>query len=193
MTANLIALPTRADNGSFHVVVESPRGSRVKIKFDPKLCAFKFSRPLPAGLRYPYDWGFIPSTVGPDGDPLDAMVLSDLPTFPGVIIECRALGVIRFKQNRKKGAGRERNDRLIAIPLKMPRFDLFHKPTDLPVRWRQELEEFFLAAVRFQQKEAEILGWGSATEGERMVDRCVEGSRYCMGRTAKGSKARSAS
>ena len=154
----------------------------MKIKYDPKLHAFKFSRPLVAGLRYPYDWGFSPSTTAPDGDPLDAMVFSDLPTFPGVVIECRALGVIRVKQNRKYAKGRERNDRLIAVPIKMPRFAAFHKPGDLPLRWRQELEEFFLAATRFEDKDAEILGWGSAREGERMVDRCIPESTRCMGK-----------
>src|SRR2546430_11533773 len=91
-----------------------------------------------------YDWGFIPGTAAPDGDPLDAMVFSDLSTFPGVVIECRALGLICLKQNRKTVAGRERNDRLIAVPVKMPRFAGFKNPRDLPRRWRQELEEFFL-------------------------------------------------
>jgi inorganic pyrophosphatase len=166
-------------------VVESPRGSRVKIKYDPKLRAFKFSRFLVAGLYYPHDWGFVPGTVGPDGDPLDAMVFSDVPTFPGVVIECRALGVIRLEQNRKNTAGRERNDRLIAVPFKMLRFASFRKPSDLPLRWRQELEEFFLAATRFEHKDAEIIGWAGAAEGERMVDRCIPGSRSCMGRTTK--------
>ena len=151
-------------------MVESPRDSRVKIKYDPELGAFKFSRPLVMGLRYPYDWGFIPGTAAPDGDPLDAMVFSDLSTFPGVVIECRALGVIRLKQNRKTAAGRERNDRLIAVPVKMPRFAGFKNPRDLPRRWRQELEEFFLAATRFEGKDAKILGWASAAEGERLVD-----------------------
>jgi len=112
---------------------------------------------------------------------LDALVFSDLPTFPGVIIECRALGVLRLKQNRKGAAGRERNDRLIAIPIKMPRFATFRKPSDLPLRWRQELEQFFLAVTRFQKKNAEILGWAGAAEGERMVDRCTPASgRQCM-------------
>jgi inorganic pyrophosphatase len=185
MSGDLTTLPARSGKGAFHVVVESPRGSRVKIKYDPKLRAFKFARPLVAGLRYPYDWGFIPSTVGPDGDPLDAMVFSDLATFPGVVIECRALGVIRLEQNRKNSKGRERNDRLIAVPLKMPRFSIFHKPADLPLRWRQELEEFFVAAIRFEEKEPKILGWASATEGERMVNRCVPGSRHCMGQRTK--------
>ena len=174
---DLSLLPTRSANGAFHVVVESPRGSRVKIKYDPELRAFKFSRPLTTGLQYPYDWGFIPGTVAPDGDPVDAMVFSDLSTFPGVVIECRALGVIHLEQNRKRGRGRERNDRLIVIPAKMPRFESFRKPTDLPIRWRQELEEFFLAATRFENKDAKILGWGSPAEGERLVKHCSPGSK----------------
>jgi inorganic pyrophosphatase len=173
VTVDLNALPARSEKGAFHVVVESPGGSRVKLKYDPQFRAFKFSRPLIAGLCYPCDWGFIPGTTAPDGDPLDAMVFSDLPTFPGVVIECRALGVIRLKQNRKEAAGRERNDRLIAIPAKMPRFATFRNPADLPLRWRQELEQFFLAATRFENKKAEILGWAGAAEGERMVDRCT--------------------
>jgi inorganic pyrophosphatase len=173
---DLSLLPTRSADGAFHVVVESPRDSCAKIKFDPELRVFKFSRPLPNGLRYPYDWGFIPGTIAPDGDPLDAMVFSDLATFPGVVIECRALGVIRLEQNRKKSSGRERNDRLIAIPAKMPRYDSFRKATDLPLRWRQELEEFFLAATRFEKKEAKILGWAGPAEGERLIKQCVRES-----------------
>jgi inorganic pyrophosphatase len=129
------------------------------------------------GLRYPYDWGFIPGTAAPDGDPLDAMIFSDAPTFPGVVIECRALGVIRLKQNRKLASGRERNDRLIAVPVKMPRFEDFRNPSDLPLRWRQELEEFFLAATRFERKDAKILGWSSAAAGERLVERSIAARR----------------
>ena len=97
------------------------------------------------------------------------MVFSDAATFPGVVIECRALGVIRLEQNRKKSSGRERNDRLIVIPTKLPRFESFRKPADLPTRWRQELEEFFLAATRFEQKEAKILGWSGPSAGEKMI------------------------
>src|SRR5262245_17381560 len=178
MKTDLSSLPTRSRQGAFHVVVESPRDSRVKIKYDPELHAFKFSRALVMGLRYPYDWGFIPGTAAEDGDPLDAMVLNDAPSFPGVVIECRALGMIRLKQNRKKRKGRESNDRLIAVPIHLPRFAPFKNPGDLPLRWRQELEEFFLAATRFEGKDAKILGWAGADEGERMVDRCECGSDY---------------
>jgi len=173
MVTDLSRLPARSERGAFHVVVESPRGSLVKLKYDPKLRAVKFSRPLPLGLQYPFDWGFVPGTIAPDGDPLDAMIFSDVPTFPGVVMECRALGVIRLKQNRKSGGGRERNDRLIAVPLQMVRLSAIQKPADLSLRWRQELEEFFLAATRLEKKDAEILGWGGPAEGERMVNRCI--------------------
>src|SRR4029434_46362 len=107
MGSHLTSLPARSKGGAFYVVIESPQGSRTKIKYDPQLRAFTFSRPLISGLQYPYDWGFIPGTAAPDVEPLDAMVFSDLQTFPGVVIECRALGVVRLKQNRKAAAGRE--------------------------------------------------------------------------------------
>jgi len=176
MIADLLSLPTWSEKEAFHVVIESPRGSRAKIKYEPALRAFKFSRPLIAGLFYPYDWGFIPSTEAPDGDPLDAMVFRDLSTYPGIVIECRALGVIRLEQNKKGSRKRERNDRLIAIPVKMPRFDAFKTPRDLPVRWRQELEDFFIAATRFEKKDPKLLGWSGPTEGDRLIQKFAKRS-----------------
>jgi len=178
MITDFESLPARSKNGAIHVVVESPGGSRVKIKYEPSLRAFKLSRPLIKGLSYPYDWGFIPGTRAPDGDPLDAMAFSDVSTFPGVVIECRTLGVLRLEQ-AGKGKKRERNDRLIVIPLKLARFDSFKKPGDLPERWRSELEEFFLSVIRFEKKEPKLLGWAGPSEGERMVNECIKGKKSC--------------
>jgi hypothetical protein len=72
---NYFKLPTWADKDHVHAVVETPRGSRVKLEFDPKLGAFTLAKPLFAGLKYPYDWGFIPSTQADDGDPLDVLII----------------------------------------------------------------------------------------------------------------------
>src|SRR3954452_9344281 len=70
-------LPTWADEDHVYAVVETPRGSRVKLEFDPKLGAFTLAKPLFAGLTYPCDWGFIPSTQAEDGDPLDVLIIHD--------------------------------------------------------------------------------------------------------------------
>ncbi len=184
MREDLTTLPARPAKGAFHVVVESPGGSRVKIKYDPKLRAFKFSRPLVTGLHYPFDWGFIPSTAAPDGDPLDAMVFSDLPTFPGVVIECRT-GSDSPEAEPERGGGTRAQRSLDRRADQNAAVRVVSEAEHLPLRWRLELEEFFLAATRFENKNAEVLGWASAAEGDRMVDRCLAGASRCMGRGAK--------
>ena len=112
----LSEVPTHGEDGTVHVVIECPRGAAVKLKFDPRMGAMTLSRPLPAGMTYPHDWGFVPGTCAPDGDPLDALVICDVGTAPGVVVPCRLLGVLELEQDHKNGAGRERNDGLIACP-----------------------------------------------------------------------------
>jgi inorganic pyrophosphatase len=87
--------PTFNADGALHVVVETPRGSAVKFKYDPTLAAFTLSRPLTLGTVYPYDWGFVPSTRAGDGDPIDAMVLWDGTSFPGLVLPTRLIGLLR--------------------------------------------------------------------------------------------------
>lgn len=175
MAPDLSQLPLRGEKGAFHVVVESPRGSTVKLKYEPRLRAFIISRPLTRGLRYPFDWGFIPSTKGPDGDPLDAMVYWDVATWPGVVLPCRALGVLQVDQKKKKGKGRERNDRLLVIPVSAVRSEHLRSSRDLSRRERQELEHFFLTAVAFEDKAARILGWKGPEVAERLLEAHQEG------------------
>jgi len=171
MIHSLGSLAARDDDGALRIVVESPAGSRVKLKYEPELGAFTVSRPLVLGVAYPFDWGFVPGTRGPDGDPVDAMVVSDFPTYPGVVIPSHALAVIRIEQNAKSGRGRQRNDRIVAEPVAARR-----TVGVLSQRVRQELEQFFTATTLFEGKDIEILGWGPADEAERLVDenRCDE-------------------
>jgi hypothetical protein len=84
--SNLSKLPTWADKDQIYAVVETPRGSKVKLEFDGKLHDFTLAKPLFAGLTYPYDWGFIPSTKAEDGDPLDVLIIHDAATYPGMVL-----------------------------------------------------------------------------------------------------------
>src|SRR5215469_3562453 len=93
---NLVHLPSYTKSAALRVVIETPGRSVVKIRYDPAEEVFEFSRPLVLGVVYPYDWGFIPSTLAPDGDPLDVMVYHDGTTYPGVVIACTVVGAVRL-------------------------------------------------------------------------------------------------
>src|SRR3954453_7575802 len=111
---NLLKMPTWADDQFIYAVVETPRGSRCKLDFDPELRVFTLSKPLLVGLTYPYDWGFIPSTEADDGDPMDVMIIHDAATYPGLVLKCRPIGVLEIVQSSK--GKEERNDRLFLVP-----------------------------------------------------------------------------
>src|SRR4029453_17517772 len=96
---DLTTIPTFAEGTTFHVVVESPRGSSIKLKYEPRWQTMSISRPLALGLSYPCDWGFVPSTKGPDGDPVDALVYWDTPTFPGGGVLCGPAGFLKAQKN----------------------------------------------------------------------------------------------
>jgi inorganic pyrophosphatase len=161
-------LPVFSKARHLHVVVEAPRGSNVKLKLDPELGVFVASRSLVLGTSYPHDWGFVPSTKAADGDPLDAMVLSDAATYPGVVLECRPLALLKVTQ-KGKGGKRERNDRVIAAAVHCARMGRLRKLADLDKRTRDEIEQFFKTAVVFEDKELAVLGWGNEGAAMRVV------------------------
>src|ERR1041385_3157145 len=97
--------------GLVTVVIEAPRGSRNKPKYDPAIGAFRLNKVLPAGFAFPHDFGFVPSTRGPDGDPLDVLVLTSEPVFTGCVATVLLLGVLDAEQT--EDVETERNDRLI--------------------------------------------------------------------------------
>jgi inorganic pyrophosphatase len=171
--ADLLRLPARDASGAVHVVVESPRGSALKLKLEPALGVLTLSRPLPLGLVYPYDWGFVPGTLAQDGDPLDAMVYWEGTSFPGVVLPCRLLGAVKLEQDRRRDGTRVRNDRLVVRPLKDERGAGLASALDLPPRVRAELEQFFLHAVFFEPKNPRLLGWEGPEGAERILDAAV--------------------
>jgi inorganic pyrophosphatase len=165
----LIELPALREDGAVNVVVESPRGSSAKFKYDPPAGVFMLSRPLPSGLVYPHDWGFIPSTRMADGDPLDAMVLWEGVSYPGVVIPCRLIGVLQVEQNRKSSPGRERNDRVLALPVRSTHLESIKSVSDVDPSMRAQLERFFEHAAAFERKDLRLLGWGDPAQAHALL------------------------
>jgi inorganic pyrophosphatase len=164
---NLLTIPTFLDENTFHVVVESPRGSNVKLKYEPRWECMSISRPLTLGLTFPFDWGFVPSTRAADGDPIDTFVVWDVGAFPGVVLPCRSLGVLRLEQNRSNfdRSIRVRNDRILALPTLARRQGELTALNHIPQRIREECVQFTVAAAALEGKDVEVLGWGDASEG----------------------------
>ena len=163
----------RAD-GSLNVIVESPRGATIKFKYDLELDRIVLSRPLPAGVVYQHDWGFVPSTRAADGDPVDAMIVWDGVSYPGVLVPCRAIGILNVEQTNLKSGARERNDRLAVLPITAPRFDAVTTVFDLAERTRAELEQFFLAATFFEKKDVRMLGWEGPERARAFVEASLQ-------------------
>jgi len=168
---NLLTIPAFGGSGVIHVVVESPRGSTVKLKYEPRWEAMSISRPLPLGVTYPFDWGFVPSTAGPDGDPIDALVVWDVGSYPGVVLPCRALGVIHVEQNRRNHdpSERIRNDRILAVPEAARREQDITSIASLPPRVQAELEHLALIATGLEGKDVRIVGWGDAAAALKLI------------------------
>lgn len=133
-----------------NVVIDTPKGSHNKYKYDDKLGLFRLSRVLPAGMHFPYDFGSIPRTCAEDGDAVDVLVLMDAPTFPGCLVTVRLVGVLRARQKEK---GKTiRNDRLVAVA---------HTPVNRPAIRRidelwndrlSEIEQFFVSYNRVHKR-----------------------------------------
>lgn len=177
--SNLVKLPTFADgqktiqgDKAVRCIVESPMGSPTKFKYDPVTKTFMMGRAMLKGLTYPFDWGFIPSTLGQDGDPIDVMILHDTPSFPGLVIPCQIVGVLEVEQ--KQEGAKLRNDRMISVPVHSHREDEINHVHDLSKRLRQELEKFFIATAALEKKELTLLGWKGPKEALSLIDEAIK-------------------
>ena len=152
------------------VIIETPKGSRNKDAFDPEERIFTLKKVLPAGMEFPYDFGFIPSTEAGDGDPLDVLVLMDEPAFPGCRLTCRIVGVIEGEQGEKKEA--ERNDRLICVERGNHSYAHVKHVDDLGKPFETEIEQFFVNYHQLTGKTYRILGLKGPAQGRRCVEAC---------------------
>jgi len=135
--------PLDEATGLVNVVIDTPRGSRNKFKYDEKLGCFKLSRILPQGFSFPYDFGSIPRTRAEDGDALDVLVMSEAPLFVGCLVTVRLLGVIAARQTEKVKT--ITNDRLIAVPQTPSNKPRIRELKDVEAETLRQLEHFFIA------------------------------------------------
>ena len=148
--------PVDKKDGCLQVIVETPAGSRNKFAFDPKQEVFVLKAVLPAGMTFPYDFGFLPRTLAADGDPIDVLLLMDEPAYPGCAVKARLIGVIEGEQI--DGKKRTRNDRLVAVAEVNHRYANIRKFSDLPPKWLHELEIFFVNYHGMEGKKFRLLG-----------------------------------
>jgi inorganic pyrophosphatase len=153
-----------AEKKQINIVVETAKGSGSKFKYDPDLGLISLHRSLPKGHVFPYDYGFIPSTVGEDGDPLDALVLLDTDVFPGCLVQARMVGIIEAKQE-----GGVRNDCVIAIHRDSAAWDGVSDIKDLPSRLIDQIVYFFDSYRDFQGKDFRAIGRKGCKRAEKAV------------------------
>jgi inorganic pyrophosphatase len=146
-----------------HCLVEIPKGSRNKYEWDKELGGIKLDRFLFSSVHYPTDYGFIPQTCGEDGDPLDAMVLVSEPTFPGCLIEVKAIAVFRMADDRGQ------DDKVLCVPHEDPNWNYIESLDDVPNQLRVEIEHFFSIYKQPEGKEVEVDGWHGRDEADTII------------------------
>ena len=154
-------------------IIETPKGSSEKYNYDPELQLFKLKKLLPAGMAFPYDFGFIPETRGDDGDPLDIIVVSEFKSFPGCAIDCYVAGAILAAQTQDKRT--VRNDRFIGIPVESAMFKKVRSIDQLPENILRELEDFFVNYNKLEGKKFKPLKTIKQEEAFRLIkERAIE-------------------
>jgi inorganic pyrophosphatase len=164
------------DNALIQVVIETPKGSRNKYDFDSEEKVFRLKKVLPAGMTFPYDFGFIPRTLAEDGDPVDVLVLMDEPAFPGCVLKCRLIGVIEGEQG--EGKDKERNDRVVAVEKDNHSFADIDHLDDLGKEFLHELEQFFVNYHSLSGEEFRVLGAKGPKQAKKRIE---EGMRAAKG------------
>jgi inorganic pyrophosphatase len=156
------------DSGTLNVVIETPKGHRNKFKFDEGRGLFLLSGVLPAGAVFPFDFGFVPSTEGGDGDPLDVLVVMDEPAFVGCLVPSNLIGVIEAEQTQ--GGKTERNDRLIAVYANSRNHRDIVSLDQINQNLVGEIEHFFVSYNQIKGKRFNPLGRHGPDRARRLVE-----------------------
>jgi inorganic pyrophosphatase len=169
-------MPHDRDQTPLVAVVEIPKGGRNKYEYDPELGGIAFDRLLMSAAAYPADYGYIPDTLGCDGDVLDALVCLTEPTFPGCLIAVKPVAM--FKMRDEAGV----DDKIICVPLRDPNWNVHDSLEDLPELLRAEIEQFFSIYKDLENKQVVVDGWRSRDDATAEIKAARE--RFAEARRA---------
>lgn len=157
---DLTTLPHQLDpaKGTCRAIIETPKGCRNKFDYDSESNLFMLGGLLPEGMMFPFDFGFIPSTLGDDGDPVDILVLMDAPAHVGCLIEVRLVGIISAEQSAD--GEKERNDRLLGVAIHSYDHEDIKTIDDVSKTLLSQLEEFFVSYNKQRGKKFRVTGTG---------------------------------
>jgi inorganic pyrophosphatase len=143
------------DKETVKVIIETPKGSRNKYAFDEEDRVFALKKVLPAGMAFPYDFGFVPSTLADDGDPVDVLILMDEPAFCGCAVNCRLIGIIQGEQ--EDGKETQRNDRVVVVEKGNHDWGDVQHIDDMGKKFIKEIEQFFVNFHKLKGRKYRIL------------------------------------
>jgi inorganic pyrophosphatase len=175
-----------AKEKNWRVVIETPKGSHNKFKYDEELHLFVLSTVLPEGMVFPYDFGFLPHTRGDDGDPLDVLLLMDAAAFCGCVVLSRPIGVIEGEQTEDGEC--ERNDRLVFVPIKCRTYSDCKGLKDLNKDRLEEIEQFFVSYNRVRGKKFKVLRLRGPKTAEDLARQGMKAAKNSKGRGKKSGK-----
>lgn len=161
--------------GVCRVIVETPKGKRAKYDYDRETKLFEVKTLLPEGMSFPLDFGFVPSTLCDDGDPLDVMVLNDEPAFPGALLQVRPIGVLEIEE-REDGRV-ERNDRILAISSESHLYAEVKSVEDLPRSFIEHLSDFWMHKAELDRKALRVLGVRNAADALKYVRKAIKAAK----------------
>jgi inorganic pyrophosphatase len=164
------------DTRELRAVIETPKGSRNKYRYDPSCDCFELATVLPEGMNFPFDFGFVPSTLGADGDPLDLLLLMEAPMPPGCTLRCRLIGVIEARQ-KDKGKPWVRNDRLVAVASHARSHDSIKALDQLQPNTLRDIKAFFEDYNDLHGKKFKPLGDHGPRRARKLVDRGMSAFR----------------
>lgn len=157
-----------AKNKIVEAFIEIPTGSQNKYEYDKERGVFKLDRVLYSPMHYPTDYGYIENTLALDGDPLDILVYTILPTFPGCVIEARVIGMLNMTDDKGK------DEKILAVPTQNPRLADINSVEDMPQHVLKEIAHFFEVYKHLENKETVIENWEGPEKAASLIDDCLE-------------------